>query len=312
MPRTLSIALLLGASVGACASGAPTTTEPPAPIASAPVRTSEPVASAPASAASPPLSCDPGMRLDGERCVAEAPPPPKPPCPAGMALVPGGAYAYGSKKESVKVESFCMDLTETTAESYAECVKAGKCTDAGMKCAAQATYGVAELAHHPIVCVDFSQAVAYCAHAGKRLPADEEWEWAARGGPKATRFAWGDEVPKDQLCWSGNGAQKGTCEVGAFRSGASPQGILDLTGGVFEFTTTRNDAKSPTRIGRGGSWKDGTEGAFRSNRVGGFAKDYRCGFLGIRCVAPPDASALPAASATTAPASSVASPPPAR
>jgi formylglycine-generating enzyme required for sulfatase activity len=308
MRRILPTILLLGAWLGACASSPTTTTEPMATTTPPPPATTS--AGPVASVAPPPPTCAPGTTLDGDHCVADAPPPPKPPCAAGMALVPGGSYPYGQKKEEVKVEPICMDLTETTAESFAACVKAGKCADTLLsRCAAQATYGVPEKANHPIVCVDFSQASSYCSFVGKRLPTDEEWEWAARGGTKGTRYAWGDDTPKDQLCWSGNGAQKGTCAVGSFPRGANPQGILDLTGGVFEFTTTKNDEKSVTRVGRGGSWKDGTEAAFRSSRVGGFGKTYRCGFLGIRCVAPPDPAALaslPPPAPGPAPASSAA------
>ena len=60
--------------------------------------------------------------------------------------------------------------SETTAASYAECVAAGACKSDGLDCAAQATFGKAERQNHPIVCVTFEQATAYCSHRGKRLP----------------------------------------------------------------------------------------------------------------------------------------------
>ncbi len=320
--RTTLPALLIGAALGAACASNPSPA-PPERSPAAPSSTSA-AASATAATADQPMAsgsavaCAPGTHLENGSCVpgegptvAASASAKASPCGSGMTLVPGGFYAYGFKKENTRVEPFCMDVTETTAESYAACVKSGKCTDAGMNCAAQSTYGVDALKDHPIVCVDFEQANAYCAAQNKRLPTDEEWEWAARGGDKATKFPWGDDAPKDQLCWAGAGPQKGTCAVGAFKSGASPTGVMDLAGGVFEFTTTKNDDKSPTRVGRGGSWRDGTADAFRANRVGGFARNYRCGFLGIRCVNVPPGLADTGQAARAASASPAVTAPPA-
>jgi len=204
-----------------------------------------------------------------------------------MALVPGGSYTMSPPKRNVTVAPFCMDQSETTADEYAGCVKAGKCNADNLKCAAQATYEASGMGNHPVVCVDFTQAEAYCKAQNKRLASDEEWEWAARGGPAGHRFPWGDEKPNGKACWSGESPLTGTCAVGAYPAGDSPQGIHDLAGNVFEWTTSRLDAKSPDRVGRGGSWRDGVPEALRASRPGGFKVTYRCGFLGIRCVAEP-------------------------
>ena len=275
-PRSL-LAFGVPALVIAAACDSPPPAGPPPPpaatmVAPPPIPAPPPVASA----AAPPTP------------APEPPPAAKPPpCGAGMALVPGGALkAYGPKKEEAKVDAFCMDVSETTAEEYAACVKTGKCNDVQSKCAAQATYGVADLAKHPMVCVDFAQANTYCETQGKRLPADEEWELAARG-PEGRKYPWGDAEPKEQLCWSGASPHKGTCAVGSVAAGDTPQGIHDLAGGVYEFTTSKNDAKAKVRIGRGGSWKDGTAQLVGSARPAAFGVTYRCGFLGIRCVAKP-------------------------
>jgi formylglycine-generating enzyme len=248
---------------------------PPSPAPPVPVAEPEPVSSA--------------APVVGSAELPAAPTPPPPPCKPGMALVPAGTLkAYGLKKQETKVEAFCMDVSETTAEEYATCVKAGKCTDTQAKCAAQATYGVAELANHPMVCVEFAQANAYCEAQGKRLPADQEWELAARG-EEGRKYPWGNDAPAEQLCWSGKTPQKGTCATGSNKAGDSPQGIHDLAGGVYEFVTTSNDANAKVRIGRGGSWKDGTAQLVTSDRPAAFGPSYRCGFLGIRCVDKPHA-----------------------
>lgn len=209
-----------------------------------------------------------------------------------MVLVPGGAFKMDLRKEPVTVAPLCMDATEVTADAYAACVKAGQCSADNLKCAAQATYGAEGKGNHPMVCVDFTQATAYCKAQNKRLPSDEEWEWAARGGDEGRMYPWGNNAPKDQLCWSGVRTRNETCAVGSVPAGDTPLGIHDMAGNVFEWTTSRNDAKSKVRVGRGGSWKDGVPELVRASRPGGFEVTYRCGFLGIRCVqeAPPGAT----------------------
>ncbi|AUX43516.1 hypothetical protein SOCE26_049650 [Sorangium cellulosum] len=225
--------------------------------------------------------------------ASAAPATPSDGCPDGMARVPGGSFVMGPLKVKATVADLCMDRTEVTAEAYAECVKAGKCTDTLANCAKEAsTYGVAGKEKQPMVCVDFTQAEAYCTAQGKRLPRDDEWEWAARGGEEARPYPWGPEAPKDQLCWSGGGTvRKTACDVGSFPAGATPQGIQDLAGNVFEWTKSANDGSGKMRVARGGSWRDGIPPLVRTARPGGFEVTYRCGFLGIRCVVEPPAQA---------------------
>ncbi|WP_437330723.1 formylglycine-generating enzyme family protein [Sorangium sp. So ce381] len=275
-----------GLPSGQAPAAQPTTTSPAstgAALAPAAPPPSEPaVASAPASAGQP--------GAEPTAAPAEAAKPSEG-CPDGMARVPGGSFVMGPLKVKATVGDLCVDRTEVTAEAFAACVKDGKCTDTLANCAKEAsTYGVAGKEKQPMVCVDFSQAQAYCAARGKRLPRDDEWEWAARGGEEARPYPWGGEAPKDQLCWSGGGAvRKTACDVGSFPAGASPQGIQDLAGNVFEWTTSANDGNGKMRIARGGSWRDGIAPLVRTARPGGFEATYRCGFLGIRCVVEPAA-----------------------
>jgi sulfatase modifying factor 1 len=258
---------------------------PPAPPSPPPAPPAPTASVAPTAAA--PTVVAPAAPTASAVAVTE-PPKPASPCAAGMALVPRGTYTMSRPKREVTVGALCMDLNETTADEYAACVKSGKCSGQSLKCAGQATYETPGKGNHPINCVDFAQAITYCKAQDKRLASDEEWEWVARGGAAGHAFPWGDDKPNGKACWSGESALVSTCPVGATPAGDSPQGIHDLAGNVFEWTTSRNDKSGTFRIGRGGSWRDSAPDGLKASRSGpGFEVTYRCGFLGIRCVTEP-------------------------
>jgi formylglycine-generating enzyme required for sulfatase activity len=202
-------------------------------------------------------------------------------CPVDMVSVPGGAFAMGARE--VTVAGYCMDLTEVTAGAYKACVDAGKCSAEGLSCGDVATYQAPGKANHPINCVNAAQAAAYCAAHDKRLPAEEEWEWAARGGARAFTYPWGDESPTGQLCWASSGKIE-TCPVGSTPRGDNPQGIHDLTGNVWEWTATGFGGKGGLRVIRGGGFGDANpELIASSKRVPNRPTDRNIN-LGFRCV----------------------------
>ena len=138
-------------------------------------------------------------------------------------------------------------------------------------------------------CVDWNQATAYCAFVKKRLPTEEEWEFAVRG-PEGRRFPWGNEDPKaDQACWK---SDVGTCPVGRFASGASRDGVLDLAGNVDEWTSSVYSLPgvkpaAVTYVSRGGSWSAGHPLAVAAILRGSNAPTARDGHLGFRCARTP-------------------------
>lgn len=277
----------VAASVAAC-SGAPEPVAapplPPTPPAQ-PVQPAQPAQPAPTAA--PEASATPPAQPSAAASSAPPAPPPSR-CPAGMVEVSGGEFTMGKAKQKVTVGSFCLDVNEVTADEYAACVKGGGCDDKTVTVCDGATYGKPDLAKNPMVCVDFGQAEAYCKAQKKRLPATEEWEWAARAGAEGRLFAWGNDDPADQLCWGTKaGSRKVSCPIGSFPKGDNPQGIHDLTGNVYEWTTSASDKTSTIRHGRGGSWIDSAKELFRNDKPFIFKTTYRCGFLGIRCATTP-------------------------
>ena len=122
-------------------------------------------------------------------------------------------------------------------------------------------YGNPAKAQHPVVCVTREQAHAYATWVGGRLPRDAEWTRAARGDDGGT-YPWGDELPNETLANFGRPRSDGgdTSPVGSYPAGASPYGLLDMAGNVWEWVDPDDPREQMARyIVRGG--------AFRSNWI---------------------------------------------
>ncbi|MBN1834892.1 MAG: SUMF1/EgtB/PvdO family nonheme iron enzyme [Spirochaetales bacterium] len=124
----------------------------------------------------------------------------------------------------------------------------------------------------PVVGVPFAEAVRFAAWLSgelgvvKRLPTEEEWEKAARGGV-AVIYPWGDESPSDgpRANFTGNGRFfYETSPVGSYESGRNAYGLYDMAGNVWEWTSSQ--AQDGSRIVKGGSWMDGPGDLRISNR----------------------------------------------
>lgn len=300
-PRVRAWAPLLGACAFWLGCGTPAPARPVPTLASAPPSAAHADA-APALAATcpdgterngstcasrpviPQTQCNEGTRWNGSQCVAVPPPQPAPSsCPAGMVPLAGGSYAMANGGPFVTVQPFCIDATEVTVTAYAACVKAGRCgedhpgqtTADGKHFSADArcNSGVNGRGDHPMNCVDWAQAWTYCKAVGKRLPMEEEWEWAARGGDLGRTYPWGSTAPDvssrgpgSMLCWSAIPAPRpgeaampmrdSTCPVGSFPEGDAPGGIHDLLGNVWEWTGSSSDPSNYARVTRGGGWSN--------------------------------------------------------
>ena len=168
----------------------------------------------------------------------------------------------------VTLSAFSMHRTEVTVAAYGACVRDGRCSppNAGDYC----NWGVAGREQHPVNCVDWDQAVSFCGFAGGRLPTEAEWEYSARG-TDGREYPWGNAPPDDaRLRWSGVNEVTGTSPVGGHPSGASPLGLEDLAGNVYEWTS---DWYGPYAAGDVTNPHGPASGEFRAARGGGFDDD---------------------------------------
>ncbi|MBM4346140.1 MAG: SUMF1/EgtB/PvdO family nonheme iron enzyme [Deltaproteobacteria bacterium] len=147
-----------------------------------------------------------------------------------------------------------VDVTEATFRDYSACVKAGKCTPTPLSNPKQGcNRGDGDNADAPMNCVNLKQAREYCNFVGKRLPSSEEWAYLAYGAD-AAKSRWLVAQPEVKQCWQkdDNGrSEKSPCKVGTLPEDVTPRGVLDVIGGVTEWTEGLAGADN---IICGGSW----------------------------------------------------------
>ena len=241
---------------------------------------------------------------------------PKGEAPEGMVRIPGGVLTMGSEGlyqdempvHQVKVNSFYMDEKPVTNAQYkAFCDATGRRYPGNPRWEGVPDYFLS-YPDHPVVFVSWGDAKAYAEWAGKRLPTEEEWEWAARGGLKGASYPWGNEAPDgkklnfsdkcSEFQWRDNRADDGyayTSPVGSYEPNA--YGLYDMAGNVcewvedwfFPYSDTVHDTEAfkdgwgGSRVCRGGCFHSPACDVTVSRRrqiLGGGGNDS----VGFRCV----------------------------
>jgi serine/threonine-protein kinase len=214
---------------------------------------------------------------------------------ANMARIEGGSFTMGRDdgeanerpSHRVTVAPFLIDKFEVTCEEYQRFV------DDKHRRAPQGwknkhfPQGAERL---PVTGVSFSDAQAYASWASKRLPTEEEWEFAARGTDDRL-YPWGNEWRAGAANLSGGGASR-LAEVGAYSNGCTPAGVCDLIGNAWEWTASRyalygdaaKNQKSATRqmVIRGGCYLNSSK-ATATFRRGWDAEGSDYTQTGFRC-----------------------------
>jgi len=185
-------------------------------------------------------------------------------------------WAHEEPLHLVNLDAYYIDKYEVTNARYQACVLDAGCTEPSntQSPSGGPYYGDSAYANYPVIHVSWEQAWAFCNWEDSRLPTEAEWERAARGNADTHVFPWGNDTPtcdhaNAMVAVDGDLCVGDTAEVGSYPTGASSDGLLDMSGNVLEWVNDRYGAdyyaSSPTNnppgpatgdthVLRGGSW----------------------------------------------------------
>ena len=191
-------------------------------------------------------------------------------------LVPG---------KPVKVsDPLYMDTTEVTVGQFKKFLKSsGYKTQEPINW--KAVYKYSSTDKHPMILVSWHGATAYAKWAGKRLPTEAEWEFAARGGLKNKKYPWGDDeaVAREYAHYDSWNDGKGTTKpVGNLKPNG--YGLFDMAGNVWEWCQNWYSEDKKYRVLRGGSWYNDADNLRAAGRNSFDFPSYAFSYYGFRCV----------------------------
>ena len=240
--------------------------------------------------------------------------------PEDMVLIPSGTFIMGTDSQQanadqkpahkVHLDAFYIDKHEVTNAQYEAFIANGGYQNQNFwttegwdfiqnnQIKTPLQYGensVSTEPDHPVIGVSWYEADAYAAWSGKRLPTEAEWEKAAKGTEWRV-YPWGNEMDFSKLSYFPHVTK--VQAVGSFPSGASPYGVMDMAGSVWEWCSdwyadnyySKSPQQNPIgpnkgehRVLRGGGW-DSIRLQLRTPYRYYDKEDRRTYNIGIRCV----------------------------
>lgn len=216
-------------------------------------------------------------------------------------------FKYEAPQRYVYLETYEISKYPVTNRQFMEFVRA-----TGSSYGAWPYGSRDDFPDHPAAYVNLGEALAFCDWAGCRLPAEAEWEKAARG-PHGLRYPWGNKWDKDR-CNSRENSLMMTTPVGQYPQGASPYGVYDMAGNAWEWTSgwlvadilscawwawksprwdplergewldVRLESAERYPVLRGGSTNTNEIGVRCAFRLVGYQPRIRGDFFGFRCI----------------------------
>jgi len=196
-----------------------------------------------------------------------------------MVTIPAGEFLYGEDKQRIRLPEYRIAKTPVTNAQYKAFVDATGYPAPDHWENGQIPQGKAD---HPVVNVNWEDALAFCVWAGCRLPTEKEWEKAARG-TDGRDYPWGNGWEAGH-CNTEEAGIKDTTPVTRYPRGASPYGLLDMAGNVWEWCKDWSDDDRKWKVLRGGAWHLSQDSARCAFRLGA-SPDLRNIVVGFRCCA---------------------------